>query len=130
MNDRLFVALDGEGNLTSYTKPAEPRQRVSDHGGSFLVYVLSERTETSTEVEVEVVVGEDSDVTVDTYTVDDSEPLDVWGLIFSRIFDEMGLHLYDPGDYLVEDLSKPPNGIENCFEVTITSAYTEKEVTS
>jgi hypothetical protein len=127
---RLFYGHDKDGTAVTWTEPAEPTLRVSDFGGSFLVYVLTERTETSTDVEVEVVVGEGDNVQARTFTVDDSEPLDVWGLIFGRIFDEMGLTLSDPGDFLVEDLSKPPNGIEDCFEVTINCPFTEVSDTS
>lgn len=93
---------------------------------TLLVYILSERTETSETVEVETVQGEGDDVTVRTFEVDDSEPLDVWGLIFSRVFGELGITLSDPGDFDMLDLSKEPGGgIPDAFLITINCEFTE-----
>jgi hypothetical protein len=127
----LFVHKNPEtGALESTHVPDEPRLRVKDHDDSFLLYFLTERTETSTEVDVEVVIGEGDNVQAHTFTVDDSEPLDVEGLIISRVLDELGLMLDDPGDVEWTDLSVAPDGIENAFEVHVRSAYTENPPTS
>jgi hypothetical protein len=74
---------------------------------------------------VEVVIGEGNDAVSQAFTVDDSEPLDVYGLIFSRIFDEVGYTLSDPGD--VEWQHVPLD--TDAYLVTINSPFTitEKE---
>ena len=122
---RTFYGHDSTGKPVLWHKPSEPRLKVSDFGNSFIAY-LSERTEDTTEVEVEVMVGEGDDAQSRTFTVDDSEPLDVFGLIFSRIFDEMGITLSDPGDFSWTDLSVHPNNIDGAYEVEINCAFTEE----
>lgn len=90
---------------------------------TMLVYFLTERTETSTSVDVEVVIGEGDDASAEALTVDDSEPLDVYGLIFSRIFDELGYALSDPGDFSWERVPLD----DEAYLVTINCDFTTED---
>lgn len=86
---------------------------------ALLVYIESERTEHTPTVQVGSVQGRGDDLTYARFEVDDSEPLDVWGPIFSRVFDHLGLTLSDPGDFTVEPV-RP-----DAFRVTINCDFTE-----
>lgn len=89
---------------------------------TLLVYVNTERVEgESLMLEVETVQGEGDDITLDAFTVEDAEPLDVWGPIFSRVFDHLGITLSDPGDF---SWSRTELDSE-CYEVTINCPFTQ-----
>ena len=88
-----------------------------------LVYIL-DRSDGA--AQVETVQGESDDLTIASFEVDDSEPAEVWGPIFSRIFDHLGLTLSDPGDFSWADLSIAPDGIQNAYLVTIHCDVTEE----
>lgn len=120
----LFIHRNPEtGALESTHVPNEPRLKVSDFGSEFVVEF--ERDEDTTDLEVQVTIGEDDNVQFRTFTVDDTEPMDVEGPIFSRIFDELGIVLSDPGDFGWTDLSKHPHSIPNAYLVEINCPFTE-----
>lgn len=86
-----------------------------------LVYIQSERTERTTTVQVETVQGEGDDVVIANFEVEDNEPLDVWGPIFSRIFDELGITLEDPGDFHWTEVELD----DEAYLVTIDCPFTD-----
>jgi len=120
---RYFVGMNPDtGTLAGWHKPDEPTHTF---GNTMLVYFQTERTDTSTDVAVEVVrpIPDDpnGDVDVQAFTVDDSEPLDVYGPIFSRIFDELGYTLSDPGAF---GWNRTENDGE-VYDVEITCPFTQ-----
>lgn len=58
------------------------------------VHPLEERGNDLIEVEVQFADG-----SVGDFLLDDMEPADVWGPLFSRLFDDLGWTLTDPGDF-------------------------------
>lgn len=83
---------------------------------------LSERADhlPTVQVETEELDSHDNS-TYASFEVEDLEPLDVLGPIFSRVFDELGYVLSDPGDF---DWVEIP-GDEGAYEVTIRCNFEE-----
>lgn len=69
--------------------------------GHTITVRLSERTEhrTSVQVETEDVIPGTDITAYHSFEVDDTEPLDVLGPILSRVLEELGYWLDDPGDF-------------------------------
>jgi len=88
---------------------------------TLLVEFQSERDYRTDTVDVEVTMGNGDDVTFASFDVDDQEPPDVWGPIFSRIFDHLGITLSDPGDFSWESVPLD----SDAYLVTINCDFTE-----
>lgn len=86
-----------------------------------LVYVLTERG--AEYIDIEVVRGSGEYTRVDTVVVEDMEPDDVWGPIFSRVFDNLGITLDDPGDFSWKDVPLEPLA----FLITINCSFTTED---